>query len=137
MTSNRIRTLTGHRIPLEFAQNIPNLQAFFEIIILVGVDKLEIFAAVEDNRMVLVVRLSVTKNRIPGQFNAKPGFALASILVELGIAVNESKKESGFTTFLPGRFFIQVRNVKVRIGAKQELRVLQLLLLEQSTVTWR
>ncbi len=41
------------------------------------------------------------------------------------------EKSRGFTTFLPGRFFIQVRNVKVRVGAKQELRVLQLLLIEQ------
>ena len=48
----------------EFCKNAPDLQALFEIVVLVGVDKLNVFSTVEDEGVVLIVGLAITKNRV-------------------------------------------------------------------------
>ena len=66
VTPLRVWTATRHGILLEFAQDIPDLQAFFEVIVLVRIDQLQVLAAVEDNSVILIVRFAVTQNWVPG-----------------------------------------------------------------------
>jgi len=49
---------------LELGKNRTNLQTFLQVVVLVSVDELDILTAVEDDRVVLVVRLAVTKNGV-------------------------------------------------------------------------
>lgn len=58
---------------LEFGKDASDLETLFEIVILVGIDKLDVFAHDEDQRVVLVVGLSITKNRVAGELNPELG----------------------------------------------------------------
>ena len=49
---------------LELGQHASNFETFFEIIVLVGIDELNIFTTVEDNGVVLIVRLAISENGI-------------------------------------------------------------------------
>src|SRR5436189_2323999 len=64
VTPLRIRALARDRVLLKLAKDVTDLQAFFKIVVLVRVDQLKILPAVEDDRMVLVVRFAVAKNRV-------------------------------------------------------------------------
>ena len=61
-----IGTLAWHSVLLEFSKNIPDLETFLKVVVLVGIDKLEVLSTVEDDDMVLIVGLSVSKNGVPG-----------------------------------------------------------------------
>src|SRR5258708_37969442 len=55
-----IRILLRHSIRFKLAQHITNLEALLEVVVLVGIDELQILTPIEDNCMVLVVRLAIT-----------------------------------------------------------------------------
>src|SRR5258706_13864437 len=103
---------------LEFAKDVADLQALLEIVILVRIDELEVFAAVEYDGMVLVVGLAIPKNWITGQFDPELWSALASLGVELGMAVDERGEEAKLATFLPRCFFLEEGNLQVRVGTQ-------------------
>ena len=48
----------------EFRENAADLQALFEVVVLVGIDKLDVFSTIEDEGVVLIVGLAVTKDRV-------------------------------------------------------------------------
>lgn len=50
-----VRALTRDGEFIELAENITNLETFFEVIVLVGINKLQIFTTVECDSLVLVV----------------------------------------------------------------------------------
>src|SRR5436853_3973313 len=51
---------------LELGENTANFEAFFEVVVLVCIDKLDIFTAIKDDSVVLIVTLSISKNRVAG-----------------------------------------------------------------------
>ncbi len=64
--SNRVRALRGDLIFLKLAENVSDLQTFFEVVILIGIDELEVFATVKDDRMILVIALAISEDRVAG-----------------------------------------------------------------------
>lgn len=58
---------------LGFGKNASDLQTLFYIVVLVGINKLDIFTMVEDDGMVLVVRPAITKNWIARKLNSELG----------------------------------------------------------------
>ena len=79
--------------------------------------------------MVLVVRLSVTENGVAGKLDAELG-AASAVLHDLGVAVDESRVDTRLLAFGKRRFFVEVGNLEIGVGAQQELGVLHFLLLE-------
>lgn len=114
---------------LEFSENASDLETFLEIVVLVGVDELDVFTTVEDDGMVLVVRFSVTENRVAGELHAELGSA-HSVFHEFGVSVDESRVDAWFVTLVLGGFLVKVGDLKVGIGAEEEFGVFHFFLLE-------
>lgn len=49
--------------------------------------------------MILVIRLTITKNRVTRKLNTELGTA-ATILHNLTVTINKSREETGFFTFI-------------------------------------
>ena len=64
-----VRTLAGYIILLEFAKDVADLETLLEVVVLVGVDQLKIFTTVEDDSVILIVRFSVSKDRVTRKFD--------------------------------------------------------------------
>ncbi|KAI6748472.1 hypothetical protein HG530_015508 [Fusarium avenaceum] len=75
---------------LKLGKNAANLEALFEVVVLVSINKLNVFATVEDDRMVLVVGFPVAKDRVARKLDAKLG-ATHAVLHNLRVAVNENR----------------------------------------------
>jgi len=84
-----VRTLRRHRVLVELRKNVPNLEAFLEVVVLVSVDELEVFTAIENDRMVLVIRLSISKNWVPRELNAELGSPASSLRDELAVTIDK------------------------------------------------
>ena len=56
--------LVQHCVFFKLGKNILDLETFFKVIVLVGIDELKVFAMVEDDGMVLIVRLSISENGV-------------------------------------------------------------------------
>ena len=100
--------VSGHLF--ELSENAANLEALLEVVVLVGVDKLDVFSTVEDDRVVLVVGLSVTKN-----------------VHDLRVTVDKSRVDAGLLALVLRRLFVQVGNLEVGVRTEKELSVLTLL----------
>ena len=125
-----IRTLRRNRILLKLGEHIPNLKALLEVVVLVGVDKLEVLPTIKDDRMVLVIRLSIPKNRVPRKLNAELGPPTPRLGYKLAVPIDKRRKDPGVTPFLPRRLLFQIRNLQIRVRAQQKLGILMLLLVE-------
>lgn len=75
---------------LEFAENVANLQALLQAIVLIGIDELEILAAVEDNRMILVIRLAIAEDRMAWKLDTELRLTLAIVVIELTVPIYQS-----------------------------------------------
>ncbi len=73
LVSGSVRVLVRDVERLEFTENATDFEALFEVVVLVGIDKLNILAAVEDDGVVLVVGLSITENGVTGKLDAELG----------------------------------------------------------------
>src|SRR5690606_32676151 len=113
----------------ELGQNTTNLQTLFEIIVLVGIDELNVLATIEDDRMVLIVGFSVSKNRVTRKLNAE-FWSSHAILHDFGMSVNERRVEAWLVSFVEWRLLIKVGNLQIGICTEKELCVFHLFLLE-------
>ena len=125
-----VRTLRRHRVLVELRKNVPNLEAFLEVVVLVSVDELEVFTAIENDRMVLVIRLSISKNWVPRELNAELGSPASSLRDELAVTIDKRREDPRITTLLPRGLLLQVRNLQIRVCTQQKLGILMLLLVE-------
>ena len=114
-----IGTLSGHLVLLESTQDVANLETLLEVIILVCIDQLKVFASVKYYSMILVVRLPVLENWIARELDPELWSPLSSLGVELGVAVDESRKKSRIPTLLPRWFLLKVCDLELgtRMGA--------------------
>jgi hypothetical protein len=114
---------------LELSEDTANLEALLEIVVLVGVDQLNVFTAVEDDGVVLVVTLSVSENGVAGKLNAELG--LTHVVVEkFTVTVDESRVETGLLALSGRGLLIEVSDLQIGVGTEQELGVLTLILVE-------
>lgn len=123
----RVRVLARDVVVLELAENVADLETLFEVVVLVRVDELDVLSTVEDDGVVLVVRLSVSENRVTGQLDAELGATLA-VREDFRVTVDESREDAGFASLLAGTLLVEVGDLQVGVGAEQEFRVLDLLL---------
>jgi hypothetical protein len=112
---------------LELSKDRTNLEALLEVVVLVSVDELDVLATVEDDGVVLVVRLAVTENGVAGKHDTELGTTHA-VLHDLGVTVDEGRVDSRVLAFSNRRLLVKVGNLEVRVGAEKELGVLTLLL---------
>ena len=91
MVTRTVGVFRRHVNRLKLRQNIANLQALFQVIVLVGINQLKKFTAVENNCVVLVVGFSITENWITGQLDAELG-ATTSIWQWLTVSVHKSRE---------------------------------------------
>ena len=129
LDARRVRRRVVDLHLLELCQDAPDLEALLEVVVLVGVDELDVLAAVEDDGVVLVVWLAVAEDRVAGELDAELGPPQAA-LEQLGVAVDEGRVEARLLALSEGRLLVQVRDLEVRVRAQQELGVLHLLLLK-------
>jgi hypothetical protein len=113
----------------EFGKNAADLQAFLKVVVLVGVDKLDVFTTVENDSVVLVVRLAVTENGVTGKLDTELGSTQA-IVHDLRVTIDQSRVNARLVALVDRRLLVQVRNLKIRVGTEQELSVLHLFLAE-------
>ena len=126
----RVRALARHRVLLELREHVPDLQALLQVVVLVRVDQLQVLPAVEDDRVVLVVRLAVAQNRVPRQLDAELGAPAARLGDELGVAVDERGEQTRVAALLARGLLLEVRDLQVRVRAQQKLSILLLLAVE-------
>ena len=125
----RVRTLARDVVLLELAKYVPDLDTLLQVVVLVGINELQELAAVEDDRVVLVVRLAVTEDRVTRELDAELGLPLPGLLVDLRVTVDEDREETRVAA-LGSRLFVEVRDLEVGVRAEQEFGVLNLLLVE-------
>ncbi len=99
-----VRALTRHGVLLELGEHVPDLQALFEVVVLIRVDELQVLASVKDDRVVLVVRLSISQNRVAWQFDAEFGPSASSLGYKFTVAIDERRKDTGVTALLAWSF---------------------------------
>lgn len=123
--SVRRNVVGGHLF--ELSKDGANLEALLKVVVLVSVDELDVFTTVEDQAVVLVVRLAVTENRVARKHDTELGAAHA-VLHELGVTVDESRENPRVLALGGRRLLVKVGDLEVRVGAEKELSVLTLLL---------
>jgi hypothetical protein len=129
MSGSGVRRLIGDLVFLEFPEDVSDLETFLEIIVLVGIDKLQVFTSVKDNGVILVIGFTVSKDRVSGQFDSELGPS-STIGQDFRVTVNQSGEDSGFLAVLSWRLFVEVGNLQVGISSEQELGILMLFLVE-------
>ncbi|KAH3679223.1 hypothetical protein WICPIJ_008692 [Wickerhamomyces pijperi] len=77
----------------EFSQDRSDLQTFFQVVILVGIDQLDVFTTVENQSMVLVIGLTVTKNWVTRQLDSEL-WTTTAVLQDLTVTVNQGRVDS-------------------------------------------
>ena len=103
----RVRALAGGAVLLELAQDVANLDTLLQVVVLVSIDELQILATVEDDCVVLVVRLAVTEDRVTRELDAELGLPLPGLLVDLRVTVDEDREETRVAA-LGSRLFVEV-----------------------------
>ena len=121
--------LGRHVDRLKLGKDVTDLETFLQIVVLVGINQLQEFTAMEDNGMVLVVRLAVTQNRVARQLDTELGTTTTSG-EHLAVAINQRRVPSRLAALLGRWFFIQVGNQQIRVRTQQEFSVLNLFLVE-------
>jgi hypothetical protein len=77
-----------------------------------------IFATVENDCMVLIVRLAVPENWIIRKLNTELGSMMSGFGDKLAVAIDESRENPRVSAFLPGGLLFEVHDLKVRISAQ-------------------
>lgn len=122
-----VRALGRREEGLKLAEDVADLEALLEVVVLVGVDELDVLAAVEDDRVVLVVRLAVAEDRVARQLDPELGPA-PTVRQDLRVTVDQGREDARFATLLARPLLVQVGDLQVRVRPQQELGVLALLL---------
>ena len=130
----RRNVVDGHL--LKFSQNTANLEALFQVVVLVGIDELDVLSTVENDSVVLIVGFTVTENGVSGKHHPELGTTRAA-LHKLRVSVDQSREEAGFASFFRRGFLVKVCYLKVGVRTQQELRILHFLLLELSVTLHR
>ena len=125
-----VRTLARYIILLEFAEDVADLETLLEVVVLVGVDQLKVFTTVKDDSVILIVRFSVSKDRVTRKLDPELWSPFSCLNVELGVAINERGKEPRISSLLLGWFLLEVCNLEFGVCAEQEFGVLMFLLVE-------
>jgi len=125
----RVRVLVRNVVILEFTENVTNLEALLEIVVLVRVDELNILSTVEDDGVILIVRFTVSENWVSRKFDAELGTTL-TVREDFGVTIDESREDSRFSSFLARTFFVEVGDLKIGVSTEKELGVFDLLLRE-------
>jgi hypothetical protein len=113
-----IGTLTWNGVLFEFSEDIVNFETLLEIVVLVRINELQILATVENDRMVLVVRLAVPENWITGKLDTELGSMTSGFGDKLTVAIDESRENPRVSAFLPGGLLFEVHDLKVGISAQ-------------------
>lgn len=71
----------------EFGKNVMDFEVFFEVVVLVGVDELDVFVVVEDDGVVLVVGFVVVKNGVVRELNVEFGVMLI-VFYDFRVVIN-------------------------------------------------
>jgi hypothetical protein len=66
VTGSSVRRLVRDLEFLKLAEDVSDLETFLEVVVLIGIDKLQVFTSVKDNGVVLVIGFTVTENRVTG-----------------------------------------------------------------------
>ena len=114
----------------KLAEDVTDLQALLEVVVLIGVDELEVLSTVEDDGMVLVIRFPVSENGVPRKFDTEFGLPPPGLWVVFRVAIDDGREQPGLATRTAGGLFIQIRDLQIRVRAKEELGVLMLFLVE-------
>jgi hypothetical protein len=113
-----IGTLTWNRVLFEFGEDIANFETLLEIVVLVRINELQIFAMVENDCMVLIVRLAIPENWITGKLDMELGSMTSGFGNKLAVAIDESRENPRVSAFLPGRLLFEVCDLKVGISTQ-------------------
>src|SRR5579859_7736813 len=113
----------------ELGENTANFEAFFEVVVLVCVDKLDVFTAIKDDSVVLIIALSISKNRVARELNAEFGSAHA-IFHDLAVSINQGRIKTWFLALTYRWFLIKISNLQIRISPEDKLGIFTLFLCE-------
>src|SRR5579862_2005921 len=122
--SVRRNGIDGHFF--EFSENGTDLETFLEVIVLIGVNKLDILASVEDNSVILIVTLAVAEDRIAGKLNTEFGSS-HTVLHNLTMSVDQSGVDTSLFAFTRRWFFIEIGDLQIRVCTKDEFGILAFL----------
>lgn len=114
---------------LKLGEHVTDLETLLQIVVLVRVDELEVFSTVKDDGMVLVVRFTVSQNRVSGQFDPKLG-SPSAVGQDLGVTIDKSREDPGLATLLARRLLVEVGDLQIGISAQEEFGILVFLLVE-------
>ncbi|KAH3665928.1 hypothetical protein OGAPHI_004117 [Ogataea philodendri] len=113
----------------EFSKHRSDLQTLFQVVVLVGIDQLQVFTSGENDRVVLVIRLTITQNWVTGKLNSELRSS-STILHNLTVSVNQSRENSWLIALVKRRLLIQESNLQIWVGTEQEFSVLEFFWLE-------
>ncbi|KAH3669982.1 hypothetical protein OGATHE_002795 [Ogataea polymorpha] len=114
---------------LKLSQNRSDFQTLLQIVVLVGINQLQVFTSSENDSMVLVIRLTVSQNWVSGKLNSELRSS-STILHDFTVSVDQSREDSWFISLIERWFFIQVSDLQIWVSTKQELRIFKLFRLE-------
>ena len=124
-----VGALAGYLVLFELAKDVANLETFLQVVILICIDQLKVFATVKDDGVVLIVRLSVSENWITGKFDLELWSPFSCLNVELGVAINERGKEPRISSLLLGGF-LEVYHLEFGVCTEKKFCVFVFLLVE-------
>jgi hypothetical protein len=130
VTPVSVRTLAGYLVLFKLAKDIADLETFLEVVILICINHLKVFATVEDDSVILVVRLSISKDWVTRKLDSEFRPPLSGLTVELGVAIDQCGKEPRISPFFLGWFILEVRDLEFRICTEKVFSVLVFLLVE-------
>lgn len=106
----------------KFCENVVDFEIFFEVVVLVGINELDVFVVVEDKRVVLIVGFVIIENGVVGELNVEFGVVYV-IFYDFGVFVYKSGVKMRFFVFVEWRFFVQIGDLQVGISMKKEFCV--------------
>jgi len=122
------RNVVGGQL-LELSQDTANLKTLLKVVVLVGINELDVFTAVEDDGVVLVVGLSVTENGVAGQLDTELGLAHV-VFEQFTMTVDESRVQTGLIALVQGGLLVEVGDLEVGVRTEEELGVLAFILVK-------
>jgi hypothetical protein len=99
-----IGNLTWNGVLFEFGKDIVNFETLLEIVVLVRINELQILAMVENDCMVLVVRLAVPENWITGKLDMELGSTMSGFGDKLAVTIDESRENPQVSAFHHSRY---------------------------------
>lgn len=111
----------------ELSKDAANLETLLEVVVLVGIDELDVFTTVEDQAVVLVVRLAVTKNRVARKHNSEL-WPANTVLHDFRVTVDKSRVDAWVLALIERWLFVEVSDLKIGVSTEKELGVFALFL---------